>query len=79
MIKTNSDPYKGQIKEYLKLVAVKKGISMSEVARMSGQSVQNLHGKLTNGSLKASELFMIADLLGASVHFIDKRTGKQII
>ena len=74
-----NDPYRKQVTEYLKLVNVKKGISMSELARLTGQSVQNLHNKVSSGSLRASELFMIADTLGASVHFIDKRTGKPII
>ena len=76
---TLSSSYKQRVTEYLKLVNVKKGVSMSELARMTGQSVQNLNTKVNNGSLRASEFFMIADTLGASVHFIDKKTGKPVI
>lgn len=58
--------------------AIKK-VSQAQLARALGQSPQNLGKKIISNTLRADELFEIAEALGATVKFIDKETGKPII
>ena len=70
------------IKEYISLCRVKRGgMSNAELARLTGQSPQNLHSKLSVGSMKTSELEKIAEAMNAElkISFIDKDTGEPII
>lgn len=66
------------IKEYLKQLVTLYGISFTELARLTGQSPQNLNNKMRNNSMRTSELFKIADVLGAEIHFTDK-SGNIIV
>ena len=78
--KTYTDQYKAKVERYLSLVkVVKGGLSWRDLARLMGQSPQNFHQKIKRGSLDATELFQLADVLGASVRFVDKKTGKILI
>lgn len=78
--KPYSDMYRKQVKEYLDLIRVKYGnISYADLARLIDQTPQNFHQKVKRGSINATELFQIADVLDASVHFVDKKTRKIII
>ena len=72
--------YRKQLEEYIDLVRVKMGgLKWRDLAELTGQSHQNLHQKIKRGSLNAAELYHIADVLGAQIKFVDKRTGKIII
>ena len=60
------------IRSYIEKLVTLYGISFTELARLTGQSPQNLNNKMRNNSMRASELFKIADALGAEIHFTDK-------
>lgn len=78
--KPYSDMYRSQVKEYLDLIRVKyDNISYADLARLIDQTPQNFHQKVLRGSLNVTELFQIADVLNASVHFVDQKTGKIVI
>ena len=65
--------------QYINACCAVKKVSQAALARGLRQSPQNLNKKFVNGTIRADEMFQIADLLGASVRFIDKETGKAII
>lgn len=69
------------IREYIKLCLVKRGITEAELARRTGQTRQNLSNKYSRGIFKNTELEKIAAALNASfeIRFIDNETGKPII
>lgn len=70
------------ITEYIALCRMKRGqMTNAELARLTGQSPQNLHSKLTGKPMKTSELEKIAEALGADlqIRFIDRETGEPII
>ena len=60
------------IRSYIEKLVTVYGISFTELARLTGQSPQNLNNKMRNNSMRASELFKIADVLGLEIHFTDK-------
>lgn len=66
------------IRSYIEKLVTVYGISFTELARLTGQSPQNLNNKMRNNSMRASELFKIADVLGAEIHFTDK-SGNIIV
>ena len=59
----------------VKMALLRHGMSMSELARRIGMSVQNLHQRLRRGSLRLDELERVAEAMGAelrcSIHFPD--------
>ena len=70
------------IREYIRLCCVKRGnISDAELARLTGQSPQNMNNKYRRGTFKISELEKVADALNADlkISFIDKDSGQPII
>lgn len=67
------------VKEYLKQVKMMYDLTFDGIAKAIGQSPQSLSNKLSRGTLKATELFQIADSINAEVHFVDRKTGKIII
>lgn len=68
------------IKEDIKSLIVKSGITMSEVVNLLNErynkndSVQNLSNKLTRGTLKYSEALEIADVIGYEIEWTKKTT-----
>lgn len=72
--------YRDKVKQYIDLVRVVRGnISWREIGDLTGQAYQNIHNKKIRGSITAAELFQIADVLGAEVKFVDKKTGKILV
>lgn len=72
--------YRDKVKRYIDLVRVVRGnITWREIGELTGQSYQNIHNKKMRGSITAAELFQIADVLGADVRFVDRKTGKILI
>lgn len=53
------------IAEQIKVLCVRKNISLAELARLTGQSPQNLSSKLKRESFSVSDLEKIADAVGA--------------
>jgi len=66
------------IYEYLNACLGAKRISVSEMARRTSTSPQNLNQKLMRKSLRAQELQEIAENMGAEIRFVDK-DGKIIL
>lgn len=66
--------------EDLKVLALKKGISLSELARRLGESPQNYNTKFKRNSIKDHDLKESAKALGCEVEIIyrDKTTGEVI-
>lgn len=52
--------------EQIKVLCVRMGISVAELARKIGQSPQNFNAKLKRGTITEKELIQIADILGIS-------------
>lgn len=50
--------------EQIKVLCVRMGISVAELARQIGQSPQNFNAKLKRGTITEKELIQIADKLG---------------
>lgn len=75
-----SKPYQGKVEQYLDYIMIKKGgLTKQQMADLTDQSVQNYNQKIKRGTLLATELFWLADMLNAEVKFVDKSTGKIII
>ncbi len=51
----------------VKIALLRHGMSMSELARKIGTSVQNLNQRLRRGSLRLDELKMVAEAMGAEL------------
>jgi transcriptional regulator with XRE-family HTH domain len=66
--------------EDLKVLALKRGISLSELARRLGESPQNYNTKFKRNSIKDHDLRESAKALGCEVEVIyrDKITGEVI-
>ena len=70
------------LSEYIRLCLVERGnMTASELARLTGQTRQNLTNKLKRNDFRVSELKQIAAALDADleIRFIDKETGEPII
>ena len=65
--------------EKIRLIARRKGITISDLAKKSGQSNQNLAGKLRRADLRESDLAELGNVLGCDVEitFIDRETGEH--
>ena len=68
-----------EIRRLLTNATTRRNSTFSDIARRTGQSPQNLNGKLTRGTLSAKELFAIASILDADLVFIDRQTGERMI
>lgn len=67
------------IAEQIKVLCVRKNISLAELARLTGQSPQNLNSKLKRESFTVSDLEKIADAVGAEYeHSFVLENGERI-
>lgn len=66
--------------EDLKILAVKRNISLSELARRLGESPQNYNIKFKRNSIKDCDLREAAKAMGCRVEvkYIDNETGEVI-
>ena len=66
--------------EDLKILAVKRNISLSELARRLGESPQNYNIKFKRNSIKDVDLKQAAMALGCDVEIVfrDRESGKEI-
>ena len=66
------------MQELIRLLCVKRKISLKELADRSGQTGQNLYNKMKRNDWKQSELKRVLDVLNADlkVEIIDRETGK---
>lgn len=67
--------------EDIKIICIKRKISMTELAEKTGQSQPNLANKLKRNDFKTSELEKIAAALDSDldIRFIDHATKQPII
>lgn len=54
------------LREQIKVLSVRSGITMSELARRTGKTPQNFYGKLKRESFTLAELQQIAEAAGCS-------------
>lgn len=67
------------VEEQIKILCVRKGISLAELARLTGQSPQNLNSKLKRGSFTVGDLEKIADVVGVAYeHCFVLENGERI-
>ena len=68
------------ISEKIRLIARRKGVSLTDLAASTGQSRQNLNAKLNRNSWTQKDLDTIAAALGCSaeVIFTDQDTGERL-
>ena len=52
--------------EQIRVLCVRSGVSLAELARRINQTPQNLNAKLKRNSLSKEELELIANVLGAT-------------
>lgn len=66
--------------EDLKILALKRKVSLSELARRLGESPQNYNIKFKRNSIKDADLKQAALALGCNVEIIyrDNKTGEEI-
>lgn len=55
-----------------------KKTTFADIARQTGQSPQNLNGKISRGTLSVTELFAIAKVLDVEIALVDRKTMKVI-
>lgn len=69
------------IVEYLKLCLVRRNLTFSRLAELTGQSQSNLSNKVRRGKFQTDELEKIAAALDAEleIRFVDRESGKPII
>ncbi len=67
------------LSEKIKILCVKSNLSVSQLARLTGNSPQNFHGKMKRESFTQKELELIASKTNSTYHpiFILKN-GEQI-
>ena len=68
------------IADDIKIICIKKKVSLSELAEKTEQSQPNLTNKLKRNDFKTSELEKIATALNAelNVRFVDKETKQPL-
>lgn len=65
--------------EQIKVLCVRTGVSLSELARRLGQSPQNFTAKLKRNTITQDELNSIADVLNVKYeHYFVLENGEQI-
>lgn len=66
--------------EDLKILAVKRNISLSELARRLGESPQNYNIKFKRNSIKDIDLKEACKVLDCTVEVVyrDKKTGEEV-
>jgi len=66
--------------EDLKILAVKRGLSLSELARRLGESPQNYNLKFKRNSIKDIDLKQASNALGCEVEIVyrDINTGAEV-
>ncbi len=69
------------INEIIRLLCVKRKVTVAELSVMLGRSKQNLFNKLYRNNMKVSDLKKIADILNAEVTitFTDKESGEKLV
>ena len=68
------------IKKYVNICLVKRGLNFSKLAELTGQTQPNLANKFKRSDFRISELEMMADTLDADlqIQFIDRQTGQPL-
>lgn len=68
------------ISEKIRLIARRKKVTLTALADMTGQTNQNLSGKLTRNNFTVRQIMEIGEVLGYEVEisFIDKSSGEKI-
>lgn len=65
--------------EQIRVLCVRSGISLSELARRINQSPQNFNAKLKRNTISQDELNNIADALGVTYeHYFVLSNGEQV-
>lgn len=68
------------VSQKIRIVMLKKNVSLSELAKRLETSPQNLNGKLQRDSFSEKTLQMIASALGCNVeiNLVDEETGEKL-
>lgn len=67
------------VSEIIKIICVKRNITVAELSVKMGFSKQNLFNKLYRNDMKVSDLEKILENLNAELRVIDKTTGTEIV
>jgi len=68
----------GEVRRMLTMAKQARNTTFADIARATGQSPQNLNGKISRGTLSVAELKAIAKVLDAEIALIDRKTMKVI-
>lgn len=64
------------VNEIIKILCIKRGITIAQLSVKLGNSKQNLFNKIYRNNMKLSDLEKILSLLNAEIVILDKETGK---
>ena len=68
------------ISEKIRLIARRKKVTLTALAEKTGQTNQNLSGKLSRNNFTVRQIMEIGEVLGCEVeiNFIDKASGEKL-
>lgn len=68
------------VAEKIKIIMRRKGITVTELSDITGQTRQNLSNKFSRNNFSEKDIELLAEAIGCSVEirFIDRQTGETI-
>ena len=67
------------LSETIKILCIKRNITIAELSSKMGFSKQNLYNKLYRNDMKVSDFEKTLELLNAEIRIFDKETGNEIV
>lgn len=67
------------LSETIKILCIKRNITIAELSSKMGFSKQNLFNKLYRNDMKVSDFEKTLELLNAEIRIFDKETGNEIV
>ena len=66
--------------EKIKVMLMRRGMTLAQLADKTGQSRQNLSNKIARDNFSEKELLLIAEALGCTYHavFVMNDTGEEV-
>lgn len=68
------------VAEKIKIIMRRKGITVTELSDITGQTRQNLSNKFSRNNFSEKDIELLAEAIGCSVEirFTDRQTGETI-
>ncbi len=68
------------VAEKIKIIMRRKGITVTELSELTGQTRQNLSNKFSRNNFSEKDIELLAEAIGCSVEisFTDQKTGETL-